>query len=582
MNIFHYFKNVIMDCLKELQRARHLPQDADLSKITAEPPRDPSHGDISTNAAMILSKSAGCTPAQIAALLKPLLEANPNVASCTMAGPGFMNITLSDAFIAQQLPLILAAGLSYGDSDGGAGEKVNVEYVSTNPTGPIHIGHARGAIIGDVLSTLLKKAGYAVTKEYYVNDAGAQTDQLARSVYAHYCRLYGRTDVDPGAYPGEYLIPVGEALAQQYGEAFVDQPESVWLTPIRTFAVAAMMDLIRQDLAILKIEHDVFTSERTLVAQGRVDEAFAFFQERDLIYTGVLEAPKGKLPDDWEPRAQQLFRATTFGDDVDRPLQKSDGSWTYFAGDIGYHLDKFDRGFNRMIAVWGADHGGYVKRLSSAVQAITDQKGMLEVKLCQMVKFLQDGHPMKMSKRAGNFITVEEVVEAVGTDVIRFIMMTRKNDAPLDFDLSKVVEHSKDNPVFYVQYAHARCCSIRRHAQELFPQVSFEASDLARQTLTPPASDQERALILLLAHWPRQIEAAAATTEPHRLAYYLHDVASAFHALWAKGKEDAQLRFIFPDDMAKTIQKLALTQAVATVIASGLAVFGVRPSEEMR
>jgi arginyl-tRNA synthetase len=526
---------------------------------------------------MVLAAQLGKNPRQIGEEIAGALAELPEVVAAEVAGPGFMNLRLADDFWRARLLDVLAAGRRYGASDLGAGQKVNVEYVSTNPTGPLHVGHGRGAVFGDALAALLAKAGYQVTREYYINDAGAQVDNLARSAHLRYRQALGEEigDIPEGLYPGDYLEPVGRALAERDGERWLDKPESEWLAPLREFAIEAMMALIRADLEALGCHQEVFTSERALHDSGRVERALETLEAKGLIYTGVLEPPKGKPPEDWEPRPQVLFRASQFGDDIDRPLKKSDGSWTYFAGDIAYHLDKFERGFPIMIDVWGADHGGYVKRMKAAVAALTDRAGELDVKICQLVNLTRDGVPVKMSKRAGSFVTLRQVVDQVGKDVVRFIMLTRKNDAPLEFDFVKVTEQSRDNPVFYVQYAHARSRSVLRAA-------ALEAEALAGADLGRLTQAGEVALIKTLAEWPRLIESAAQAHEPHRVAFYLYELASEFHALWNRGNEDPGLRFIVADDPALTAARLALVQGVATVVASGLELFGVEPAEELR
>lgn len=584
MNLFKTFRDDIVAAVGRLAAAGRLPAGLDLSKVTAEPPREAAHGDVSTNAAMVLSKAAGMKPRDLADLLAGELRALPAVTAVEVAGPGFLNLRLADAFWFERLAELLRAGTAYGDSDLGEGRRINVEYVSANPTGPMHVGHARGAVFGDALAGLLEKAGFAVTREYYINDAGAQVDVLARSAHLRYREALGEAigEIPQGLYPGEYLKPVGRELADRHGDKFAKAPEEEWLPLFRRHSIDAMMGMIRDDLAALGVKHAVFTSERELHMDGKVRDVLSFLQSKGLIYEGVLEPPKGKLPDDWEPRPQTLFRATQFGDDVDRPLKKSDGSWTYFASDIAYHLDKFNRGFAEMIDVWGADHGGYVKRMQAAVKATTDARAHLDVKLCQMVNLLKDGQPYKMSKRAGTFVTLRDVVDEVGKGVVRFIMLTRKNDAQLDFDLVKVLEQSRDNPVFYVQYAHARAHSVIRHAVEMFPTLDLSASALAEVPLARLTDPAELALIRLMAGWPRLIESAADAHEPHRVAFYLYDVAAAFHGLWNKGKDDATLRFLQADDRDLSLARLALVRAVALVVASGLEVFGVEPVEEMR
>ncbi|NFV79960.1 arginine--tRNA ligase [Magnetospirillum aberrantis] len=583
MNLFKYFKSEIDVALDRLVANGTLPQGIDTSKVTAEPPREAAHGDVATNAAMVLSKAAGKKPRDIADALAGELAKHPAVTAVEVAGPGFLNMRLADSFWYERLAEILAAGIAYGDGEA-KNRRVNVEYVSANPTGPMHIGHARGAVVGDALALLLAKAGFDVTREYYINDAGAQVDVLARSAHIRYREALGEVvgDIPEGLYPGEYLKPVGEALAKQFGDLYKTAPESEWLVPFRQHAVDAMMAMIREDLAALGVRHDVFTSERALVEAGKVDAALKFLEDRDQVYVGVLEPPKGKTPDDWEPRPQVLFRATRFGDDVDRPLKKSDGSYTYFASDIAYHYDKFLRGCPEMIDVMGADHGGYVKRMQAAVKAISEGGGALDVKLCQMVNLLKGGQPYKMSKRAGTFVTLRDLVDSVGKDVVRFIMLTRKNDAQLDFDLDKVLEQSRDNPVFYVQYAHARCHSVLRHATEMWPGLDVSGPALAAVPLARLTDPAELGLIKLLAGWPRLVESAAESHEPHRVAFYLFDVAAGFHGLWNKGKDDTSLRFLQEGDREVSLARLGLLRAVAQVIASGLGIFGVEPKEEMR
>ncbi len=558
--------------------AGELPPGLDLGAPTVTPPRDPAHGDVATNAALALARPAGRKPRDIAEPLARRLTRHDEVASAEVAGPGFINLRLAPAFWQGHLAALLAAGPAYGDSQLGGGESVNVEYVSANPTGPLHVGHARGAVFGDALAALLEKAGFRVTREYYINDAGAQVEALARSLHLRYRQALGQEigDFPAGLYPGEYLIEVGRALAERDGERWLTAPESEWLEPLRDFAGAAMMDMVQDDLAALGISQDVFSSERALVEGGKVNSTLAQLEARDLIYQGVLDPPKGKKPDDWEPRPQTLFRATSFGDDVDRPLAKSDGSWTYFATDMAYHRDKVERGFASLIDVWGADHGGYVKRMKAAVSALSQGRVELDVKLCQMVKLSRGGEPVKMSKRTGSFVTLRDVVDEVGRDVVRFIMLTRRNDAPLEFDFTAVTEQSRDNPVFYVQYAHARACSVLRQAPAAF------AQPLPQAELSFLTHEDELALIKLLAGWPQLVESAAAAHEPHRVAFFLHDVAAAFHQLWNRGKGENDLRFIIAEDAALTVARLALVRGVAAVIASGLAIMGVTPVEEMR
>jgi arginyl-tRNA synthetase len=559
------------------------PEGLPFDRITAEPPRDASHGDIATNAAMVLAKPVGTKPRAIADPLAEALNRLEAVDSVEVAGPGFINIRLSPAVWLAQVGKILELGEAFGASTMGAGRKVNVEYVSANPTGPLHAAHARGAVFGDALAALLEKAGFEVAREYYINDAGAQVDTLARSTYLRYREALGETVTIPdGHYPGEYLKDVGKAIADQDGDKWLSQPEEVWLEPMRSFAIKLMMADIEKDLIALGIRMDRFSSERALVEDKAVDRVLTKLEADGLVYTGVLEPPKGKTPEDWEPRPQLLFKATEFGDDVDRPLRKSDGSWTYFSNDIAYHLDKVERGFPEMIDVWGADHGGYVKRMKAAVTAITGGKGDLDVKLCQLVHLFDGGKPVRMSKRAGTFVTLSDVLEAVGPDVLRFIMLTRRNDQTLEFDYQKVSEQSRDNPVFYVQYAHARACSVIRNAGETFSADDLSDAALSKASMGSLTDPDEIGLIKLLAGWPRVVESAAEAHEPHRVAFYLGDVAAAFHGLWNKGREDARLRFILEDDRETTLARMALVRATATVVASGLGVMGVTPVEELR
>lgn len=583
MNIFNSVKDEIKVVLENIAAREGWPEGLPFDRITAEPPRDPSHGDIATNAAMVLAKPVGTKPRAIAEPLAEALQGLDAVHSVEVAGPGFINLRLSPDVWLGQVSAILEAGADYGSSDAGAGRRVNVEYVSANPTGPLHAAHARGAVFGDALAALLEKAGFEVGREYYINDAGAQVDTLARSAYLRYREALGETVTIPeGHYPGEYLKDVGKALAERDGAKWIDQPEEAWLEPIRSFAIELMMADIEKDLIALGIRMDRFSSERALVADSAVDRVLAKLEADGLVYIGVLEPPKGKTPDDWEPRPQLLFKATQFGDDVDRPLKKSDGSWTYFSNDIAYHLDKLERGFPEMIDVWGADHGGYVKRMKAAVTAITGGKGDLDVKLCQLVHLFDGGKPVRMSKRAGTFVTLSDVLDAVGPDVLRFIMLTRRNDQTLEFDYQKVSEQSRDNPVFYVQYAHARACSVIRNAAETFAGEDLSDAALSKASAASLTDPDELGLIKLLAGWPRVVESAAEAHEPHRIAFYLGDVAAAFHGLWNKGREDARLRFILDDDRETTLARMALVRATATVIASGLGVMGVTPVEELR
>jgi arginyl-tRNA synthetase len=584
MNLFRDMRGRILEVIGDLAAEGALPPGLETARVAVEPPRDPAHGDMALNAAMVLAKDAGLKPRDIAGMLADKIRALPGVDTVEIAGPGFLNIRLDRAAWYGCLGAILDEGDRFGRSDAGKGAPVNVEYVSANPTGPLHIGHARGSVFGDVLASLLDAAGYKVCREYYINDAGAQVDTLARSAYLRYREALGETigAIPEGFYPGDYLKDVGQALAKRDGDRWMKAAEADWLAPVRAFAIDAMMGLVKEDLAALGIKHDVFTSERTLVEHGKVDAAFAELQARGLIYTGVLEPPKGKTPDDWEPRPQTLFRASDFGDDIDRPLKKSDESWTYFASDIAYHWDKFRRGFANQIDVWGADHGGYVRRMEAATKAITEGKAALDVKICQIVRIMDQGEPVKMSKRAGTFVTLRDLVDEVGKDVVRFIMLTRKNDAPLDFDLTAVTEQSRDNPVFYVQYAHARSHSVMRMARAALPGLDLSPDALRKADFARLTDESELALMRRMGNWPRTVESAAEAHEPHRLAFYMYDLASEFHALWTKGKEDPTLRFIVEDDAALTQARLALVRAVQTVIAAGLGIFGVQPVEELR
>ncbi|MDG2287056.1 MAG: arginine--tRNA ligase, partial [Alphaproteobacteria bacterium] len=553
MNVFKEFETVVANALEEIPAVADA-LDISTQRLAVEPPRDPSHGDLATNTAMVLAKRVGMKPRDLAEMLCEHLAKHDTVVSADVAGPGFINLRIADGYWLERLRDVLRAGLDYGASTIGAGRKVNVEYVSANPTGPLHAAHARGAVIGDALAMLLGKAGYEVCREYYINDAGAQVDSLGRSAHLRYREALGEDigDIPEGHYPGEYLKDVGRALADRDGDRWLGKDESEWLAEVRGFAIDRMVEGIKTDLGLLGIDMHVYASERALVESSGVDAVMQSLDEKGLLYTGVLEPPKGKKPDDWEPRPQRLFKATQFGDDVDRPIQKSDGTWTYFASDVAYHLDKFERGFAEMIDVWGADHGGYVKRMQSAVRAVTGEKGSLDVKICQIVHMMQDGKPVRMSKRAGTFVTLADVIDSVGKDVIRFIMLTRRNDQPLEFDLAKVTEQSRENPVFYVQYAHARCHSVLRHAVEAYPDKDLDAGGLAEVDLDCLTDSSELGLIKLLASWPRLVESAAEAHEPHRVAFYLSDLAAGFHGLWNKGKDDATLRFIIEGDERRT------------------------------
>ncbi|MCA0919772.1 arginine--tRNA ligase [Pseudooceanicola nanhaiensis] len=581
MNLFSDIRTVVISALETMMAEGRLPEGLDLANVAVEPPRDAAHGDMATNAAMVLAKPAKMKPRDIADDLAARLLADDRIATAEVAGPGFLNLRLAPAVWQGLVGLVLKDGAAFGKSDLGKGKKINVEYVSANPTGPLHVGHTRGAVFGDALASLLDYAGYDVTREYYINDGGAQVDVLARSVYLRYLEAHGQevTFAD-GTYPGDYLIEVGEALKAKVGEAYIGQPEEVWLEEVREFATDRMMDLIREDLKVLGVEMDVFYSEKSLYGTGRIEAALATLEQKGLIYEGVLEPPKGKVPEDWEPREQTLFKSTEHGDDVDRPVKKSDGAWTYFAPDIAYHYDKITRGFDALIDVFGADHGGYVKRMKAAVSALSDGKVSVDIKLCQLVKLFKNGEPFKMSKRAGTFITLRDVVDQVGPDVTRFVMLTRKNDAPLDFDFDKVLEQSKDNPVFYVQYANARVCSVLRKAVEAG--IAVDDATLAAADLSLLDHEAEIAVAKKIAEWPRLVEIAARTNEPHRVAFYLYELAGDLHGLWNRGNDDMSLRFLQEDNPAASQAKIALARAVTVVISAGLGILGVTPAEEMR
>jgi arginyl-tRNA synthetase len=586
-NIFAEMLTRVHGASGELMAAGVLPAGIDLSRVTVEPPRDQAHGDMATNVAMVLAKDAGKKPRELADAYASKLRTDDLVAKVEIAGPGFINLTLKPAAWINALHRAVTLGREFGRTDARSDALVDVEYVSANPTGPMHVGHGRGAVFGDALANLLAFTGFKVTREYYVNDAGAQVDALARSAYLRYREALGENvgAIPEGLYPGEYLKPVGTALAAEYGDALTEQSESEWLPIVRAKAIDMMMAVVRADLAALNINHEVFYSERSLVhgAVDRVAETIAWLRERGHVYEGRLPPPKGAPVEDWEDRKQTLFRSTAFGDDVDRPLKKSDGSYTYFASDIAYHADKIGRGFRTLIDVWGADHGGYIKRMKAAVAAVSDGKAELDVKLVQLVKLLRAGEPVKMSKRAGEFVTLREVVDEVGRDAVRFMMLFRKNDAVLDFDLAKVIEQSRDNPVFYVQYGHARGQSVFRNAREAFPDLPVDLTNLLETANLDRLSDPaELALMRQIALYPRVIEAASAAHEPHRIAFYLFDLASEFHALWTLGNASPHLRFIIHNDRQMTMARLVLVQGVVTVLASGLALLGVGAPSEMR
>ena len=580
MNLFTHVREILIEVLKELSAQSVLPIDTDFSNITVEPPKDSRHGDMSTNAAMVLSKSVEVKPRELAQIISEALSRKEIISSVDIAGPGFINITLSNFSWHGLLSAVLMSGVNFGKSGMGSSQKVNVEFVSANPTGPLHVGHTRGAVFGDALANLLAYSGYDVTREYYINDGGSQVDVLARSIFLRYQEAFGKEVVfEEGTYPGDYLIPIAKALKEKVGDLYLNKPEDNWLPELRNFAVEAMMNLIRSDLDLLGIEMDTFFSEKSLYGGGKIEAALDRLRDNGLIYKGVLEPPKGKKTDDWEPREQTLFKSTEHGDDVDRPVLKSDGSWTYFAPDIAYHFDKISRGFDILIDVFGADHGGYVKRMKAAVSALSSGEVPLDIKLCQLVKLYQNGEPFKMSKRAGNFVMLRDLVEQVGPDVTRFVMLTRKNDAALDFDFQKVLEQSRENPVFYVQYAHARIKSVIRKAEALNVDTSDYA--LSEANLSSLTHASELSLIKKLAEWPRLVELSARLYEPHRLAFYLFDLSSELHSHWGKGGENPHLRFLQSDDMTITKSKIALARAVSIVISSGLAILGVQPAEKM-
>lgn len=580
MNLFADIRELVVAELQALMAAGTLPAGLDLTAVAVEPPRDAGHGEMATNAAMVLAKPAGLAPRAIAEALAARLMADPRVAGADVAGPGFLNLRLEPAAWQGLVREVLLEGADYGRSTLGQGRRVNVEFVSANPTGPMHVAHARGAVVGDALASLLDFAGYAVTREYYINDGGGQVDVLARSAYERYREANGLSpEIAEGLYPGDYLIPVGEALKAMHGDRLLDMPESEWLAEVRVFATDMMMAMIRHDLAALGVEMDAYSSEKALYGTGQIEAAIERLKGLGLIYQGTLEPPKGKAPEDWEAREQTLFRSTAFGDDQDRPVQKSDGSWTYFAPDIAYHWNKVTRGFDELINIFGADHSGYVKRLKAVVSALSENRVTLDIKLIQLVKLLKGGQIVKMSKRAGTFVTLRDLIDEVGPDVVRFVMLTRKNDVALDFDFDKVTEQSKDNPVFYVQYANARVNSILRKSRDAGLDVSD--STLAAAHLGHLGHEAELEVIRKLGEWPRLVEIAAKGHEPHRVAFYLYELASDFHGLWNKGNDDDSLRFI-QGDTAISAAKIALARAVGVVICAGLGILGVTPVEEMR
>ncbi|MBU6475135.1 MAG: arginine--tRNA ligase [Alphaproteobacteria bacterium] len=583
MNIFTRYQREVCRVLEDMVKAGELPAGLDMTRVKVEPPREAAHGDMATNAAMVLAKPAGKNPRQLGETLTQKLKSIQSVAEASVAGPGFVNFRLVNTEWASVVLDILKCGAAYGDSAMGAHEKVNIEYVSANPTGPMHAGHIRGAVIGDALAALLEKAGYDVTREYYFNDAGTQVDVLARTTHLRYREALGEDigAIPEGLYPGEYMKDVGQALAARDGKKWLGKDEGEWLAPIREFAVGVMMAEIRKDLALIGITHETFSNEREIVEGGTLEKVFKTLTDMDLIYQGTLPPPKGKEMEDWEPAELTLFRSSRFGDSSDRPLKKRDGTWAYIMPDIAYHYDKIRRGYKWMINVLGKDHGNYLDKMRPAVSALSGGGAKIDVIFCAMVKVLKNGVPVKFSKRSGNIITLREMVEEVGAGAVRFFMLSRTPDSELEFDFAKVVEQSKDNPVFYVQYAHARCHSVFRNAKEMWPDADFSVEALLKADMKRLDSEEELKLVRLMAGWPRHVEAAAEAHEPHRVTFYLHDLAAAFHAFWNKGRDDATLRFLIEKDKDLSFARLALVKAVATVIASGLAVMGVEPVEEM-
>ncbi len=581
MNLFAEIRALIVENLDAMAVAGEIPSGLDTAAVAVEPPRDKGHGEAATNAAMVLAKPAGMAPRAIADKLAARLAQDPRITQADVAGPGFLNLTLAPSAWQGVVRAALTLGADFGRSSTGQGRRVNVEFVSANPTGPMHVGHVRGAVVGDALSRLLSFAGWQVTREYYINDGGAQVDVLARSAYERYREAHGlEPEIREGLYPGDYLIPVGAALKARFGDTLLDKGEQFWLAEVRDIATDLMMTEIKGDLAALGVQMDVYSSEKSLYGTGQIEAAIKTLRDMDLIYEGVLEPPKGKEPDDWEPRVQTLFRSTAHGDDVDRPVQKSDGSWTYFAPDIAYHFNKVQRGFDELIDIFGADHGGYVKRMKAAVSALSGGRVPLDIKLVNLVKLYKNGEPFKMSKRAGTFVTLRDVVEQAGADVTRFMMLTRKNDVPLDFDFAKVLEQSKDNPVFYVQYANARIGSVMRKSVEAGMDVSDAA--LAQADFSLLSHPAEIDLMQKIAEWPRLVDIAARGNEPHRVAFYLYELASEFHGLWNKGNDEPSLRFVQAGNTATAIAKVALVRATGVAISAGLAILGVTSVDEMR
>jgi arginyl-tRNA synthetase len=583
MSIYTRIRTLLQQKLPAIAAAQNWALPETLPVFTIEAPRDPKHGDIATNLAMTLTKPLGKPPRAIAEAIANALKEDASITGVDVAGPGFINLKLAPGVWHEELKTILQEGVHYGDSALGGNEAVNVEYVSANPTGPMHAGHVRGAVFGDALANLLAKVGHKVTREYYFNDAGTQVDVLARTVHLRYREALGETiEIPAGLYPGDYLKPVAQKLVERDGNKWLGKDETEWLQPIREFAVAEMMAAIREDLKLIGIQHDVFSNEREVIENGTLDKVFKFLEEKDLIYTGTLPPPKGKEMDDWEPVPLTLFRSSAFGDASDRALKKRDGTWAYIMPDIAYHHAMIQRGFLKMINVLGADHGGYLERMRPAIAALSDNKARLDVVFCQMVKVFNNGELVKLSKRSGNIITLREMVEEVGADSVRFTILTRSADSQFEFDFTKVKEQSRDNPVFYIQYAHARIRSVLRHGAEMFKGADLSSPALAKKNLSLLASEDDLSLIRFMGNWPKLVEAAAEAREPHRISFYLYDLASLFHAFWNKGKEDATLRFLIEDNPELTLARLALLQGIANVIASGLAVIGVKPVEEMR
>ena len=583
MNIYQDVEHMLMEAFNKVLGPKDIGK-IDQNLISVEPPRDKEHGDVATNVAMVFAKTLSIKPRDLAIKICNELDRNDYVAAVKVAGPGFINIKLVDEVWFKSLHFILKSEKDYGSSALGAGKKINIEYVSANPTGPLHAAHARGAVVGDALARLLMKTGYEVCKEYYINDAGSQVDILGKSTFLRYQEILGDDSIviPEGHYPGAYLKDIAAEIVEKDGNKWLSKSVEERLDAFRKYSVQMMMEKVKADLNSLGIEMDIFSSEQSLIQSGGVDSVLNILEDRELLYEGVLDPPKGKQSENWISRPQRLFKSTLFGDDVDRAIQKTDGSWTYFASDIAYHYDKYKRGFTEMIDIWGADHGGYVKRMQSAVNAVTFDEAKLDVKICQIVHMLRDGKPVRMSKRSGDFVTIEDVITAVGKDVIRFIMLTRKNDQVLEFDFDKVVEQSRDNPVFYVQYAHARCCSVLRNANIGNTGGSFEKSNFCSNNLSLLTDENELNVIKILTNWPRIIQGAVKAHEPHRIAFYLSDLAAAFHSLWNKGKEDEKLRFIVEDNQELSSARLSLIKAIAIVIASGLEVIGIEAAEELR